>query len=69
MPYISRMTNTTMPWIKASPSEEQELEAEYGGLEIIVLPTLEGMMDIRRVTDEEADRISAPGSENWLTEK
>ncbi len=39
MPYISRMTNTTMPWVKASPNEEQELEAEYGGLEIIVLPT------------------------------
>ena len=69
MAYISRMTGTNTPWIEASPSEEEELEAEYGGLEIIILPTLEGMMEIRRVTDEEADRMSAPGSENWLTEK
>ena len=64
MAYVSRMTNANMPWIKASPSEEEELEAEYGGLEIIILPTLEGMMEIRRVTDEEADRMSTPGAEN-----
>ena len=56
MAYISRMTGTNTPWIKASPSEEEELKAEYGDLEI------------RRVTDEEADRMSTPGSEEWLTE-
>ena len=67
MSYVSRMTNSNMPWIKASPTEAEELEAEYGGLEIIILPTLEEMMEIRRVTDEEADRMSAPGSENWFT--
>lgn len=63
MAYISRITDTNMPWIKASPSEEEELKAEYGDLDIIILPTLEGMMEIRRVTDEEADRMSPPGSE------
>ena len=68
MPYISRMTGTNTPWIKASPSEEEELEAEYGDLDIIILPTLEGMMEIRRVSDEEAARLSPPGSEEWLTE-
>ena len=68
MAYISRMTDTNTPWIKASPSEEEELEAEYGDLDIIILPTLEGMMEIRRVSDEEASRMSTPGSEEWLTE-
>ena len=39
MAYISRMTNTTMPWIKASPTEEKELEGEYNAHETIIILT------------------------------
>ena len=68
MSYISKMTNASMPWIEASPTEELELEAEYGDLETIIIPTPEGVLEIRRVSDEEADRLCPPGSEHWLTE-
>ena len=68
MPYISRMTNTTMPWIKASPTEEKELEGEYNAHETIIILTPEGVLEIRRVSDEEAARLCPAGSENWMNE-
>ena len=66
MPYISRIEGSTMPWIKASPEEETELREAYGDTEVIIVPTGEGAIEIRRVSEEEADRLAPPGSENWL---
>ena len=68
MPYISRMTNTTMPWIKANSTEEKELEGEYNAHKTIIILTPEGVLEIRRVSDEEAARLCPAGSENWVNE-
>ena len=66
MPYISRLEGTTMPWIKASPEEELELQEAYGDTEVIIVPTAEGAIEIRLVSEEEAHRLAPPGSEDWL---
>lgn len=68
MPYVSRIEGTSMPWIKASPQEEAELQEAYGDAEVIIVPTPEGNIETRRVSEEEANRMAPPGSEDWLKE-
>ncbi len=68
MPYISRIANTKMPWIKATPEETLEMEEEYGDMELILVPTHAGLIEIRKVSEEEAAELTADSSENWMTE-
>ena len=68
MPYISRIANTKTPWIKTTPEEALEMEEQYGDMEVILVPTHAGLIEIRKVSEEEAAELAAESSENWMTE-
>ena len=54
-----------MPFIRASAREESEIEANYPGMDVVLIPSPQGVIEIRRVTDREADEQAANGSEHW----
>ena len=54
-----------MPFIRASAREEGEIEANYPGMDVVLIPSPQGVIEIRRVSDQVADEQAANGSEHW----
>ena len=54
-----------MPLIRASAREEAEIEANYPGMDVVLIPSPQGVIEIRRVSDQDADELVANGSEHW----
>ena len=49
--YQGRIQGSGMPWVVCTPEEAAELRQRYGELEVVLIPTEEGVMEIRRITE------------------